>query len=1249
MTDKAWERSIDLSKVVRCRIHPGIGIARVGNSPDAFFIGPEMPVDPQRVQAPDGAYKDKQGRVKRQAARYRIYGYDSEGNNLGELPLAGPDDAPDAKKARVEWHVRLANRKGAWHRFAAGGGNPEETNVSLRNAYSVTERYPDTRESPARSELIVDPGQRSIWGDGRSESRIFDSGRFLGTPVPLGELRTDAAGRLLVLGGFGHAASTRPDNPIGGGQDETDFWVDNDNWYDDVSDGPVTATVTLPVADGRTIEVTDAQDAAWVIVAPPDFAPGIRAIVTLYDVIREVALEAGWLDGTVDGDDDRDVLAVLRSTADIAWVDNDARRGHKLPLTNALGEEERARIFAHLRNPLADAATAQRQATSRFMPPLAGDGGPARNGKPGTWLTLLPSQYRKFGRWRADGFKGAGRDESRIERRAASLDALTPDDQVLALQRAALEPAVGGAFYPGVEVSAVIKARASYASAFRIDAARVSPGDLTKALPVPWHAGLYLRKGQWWPSARPEDVVSEEVFDEVDRQWAVGGKPVRDGLEGRVKWDRGLGVSTLLRRPWKNPATAEDDPRDATRRGADDMVRYWSELGFVVPRRTKSGEIVHIETERRPHAGMDIRELFHALLNLEHHRSSLDKAREYVEAVLAAAREVQRLPSAFNFMNNIRPFKYTEAVFDARMKDIYDDCAEFGLTEGGRPYNPANENHNPYFQTRESVVERLRQLAPFNFLDGAWLRNVHRLGPMDEVNSILFSIFNEELGDGVLAQNHANIYRDLCHSAGLYLPPVASTAFARDPQFLDASFESAVFQLGIAEYPDRYYPELIGMTLWLEWTALELHRVASIVEHVGFNPHFYRLHLAIDNAEDGHAAQIFRGVKIYLHNVLLQGGDAAVQAQWQRIWDGYVAYALTFAILIQQVIRVVREPLPLQRRLENLIERKKTYGQYNHGTKKLGGVAVNQWFNDPKGFLRALVTEGLVIPGKPDESRFFKLLDFHGPMYHVFTEPEIKLWHDWAREEAATLLEEENADAAPVRNEARRLQDTLSGRVGLVRALGEPRLAWIRRAVAARRFVLWIDEADKQTAMAAGEGASDRAARRRDPGADGRVAAWIGARFEAWLGWSIIRSLTHLAAQPWLASRAANGDGERAAGALQVLVDGVAQVRQASTPAQAGGEVLARLKAVIVKDGALSDSEAWLAEASGTPFASALELVAPGNDGRRIRELLAVWVEAGSPLPNVPDGGFRPLRLEATLDEEEHHPTGVALGFGTVH
>src|SRR5215210_5479391 len=65
-----------------------------------------------------------------------------------------------------------------------------------------------------RWQLVIDPGPRSITGrDTRGDDYQFDSGEFLGHKVPLGELRTDAQGRLLVLGGFGNSASYPPSPP----------------------------------------------------------------------------------------------------------------------------------------------------------------------------------------------------------------------------------------------------------------------------------------------------------------------------------------------------------------------------------------------------------------------------------------------------------------------------------------------------------------------------------------------------------------------------------------------------------------------------------------------------------------------------------------------------------------------------------------------------------------------------------------------------------------------------------------------------------------------------------------------------------------------------------------------------------------------------------------------------------------------------------------------------------------------------
>jgi hypothetical protein len=55
------------------KIHPGIGVARAGDSPDSF-VGPETVDIPG---PPAGGYRDGEGRIRRQAARFRLFDDDT--------------------------------------------------------------------------------------------------------------------------------------------------------------------------------------------------------------------------------------------------------------------------------------------------------------------------------------------------------------------------------------------------------------------------------------------------------------------------------------------------------------------------------------------------------------------------------------------------------------------------------------------------------------------------------------------------------------------------------------------------------------------------------------------------------------------------------------------------------------------------------------------------------------------------------------------------------------------------------------------------------------------------------------------------------------------------------------------------------------------------------------------------------------------------------------------------------------------
>src|SRR6476659_5255186 len=68
-------------KIKKIRIHPAIGVARLGNSPDKCFLGPEVPgIYPDATK-----YRDEEFRLKRQAARFRLFAYDEHDKVIGEI------------------------------------------------------------------------------------------------------------------------------------------------------------------------------------------------------------------------------------------------------------------------------------------------------------------------------------------------------------------------------------------------------------------------------------------------------------------------------------------------------------------------------------------------------------------------------------------------------------------------------------------------------------------------------------------------------------------------------------------------------------------------------------------------------------------------------------------------------------------------------------------------------------------------------------------------------------------------------------------------------------------------------------------------------------------------------------------------------------------------------------------------------------------------------------------------------------
>ena len=551
------------SRIVSCGIFPGIGIARVGDSPDGYFVGPEVP---GLVSIPEGGYKDGEGRIKRQAARFRVYGYDDDGKVVGEI-------TPKAANVTVKWTVTLANRKASGVRFShvrhdLKPGEPPDDPSQFRN-----------RHISDRGKLEVCPTPRMISGVSRGGGQYaFQDGEFFDDAVYLGELRTDSAGRLLVFGGRGVSRPTEGARPL-------TQYADNDGWHDDTSDGPITAAVTI---DGRDIPV---KGTSWVIVAPPKFAPFIRNVVSLYDVMSEAAGLAA--PKTLSFTDH--IYPHFAAFADQQWVNGMALRGHgpqkpgnfrdpkiieKLNDNGPANADFRHRIFARLRAP---ASTDIKQASYNFMPALSGDEGDATIGQPTTWLSLTKTVHAVLERWAAGEFDS---DWPGVPPEPVALELMALDEQPAALTRAALEPCAGGPFFPGIEISYISRFGSLYSEPFRFDAAKLKAGDITQRMAVPWQADFYECRVHWWPAQRPDDVLNEATFRRAVTDFPAEARTslLAQVVTDRIRWDRGVGTR------WTSPEA--DPPADdlPAAPGDNDMLAKWKSLGFVVPMKTPYGE-----------------------------------------------------------------------------------------------------------------------------------------------------------------------------------------------------------------------------------------------------------------------------------------------------------------------------------------------------------------------------------------------------------------------------------------------------------------------------------------------------------------------------------------------------------------------------------------------------------------------------------------------------------------------------------
>ena len=578
----------------RYKIHPAIGVARLGNS-TVSFLGPTSPgvlPDP----GDGGSYRDPAtGGLKCQAVKFWVFEYDDG------------QSADDAKPVSIgngivgiEWTVHVANKKAFWFNFDGLTGSKDIRNppnygyaatpASWRNSHIVN-------SANRRKELIIDPGPRTL--NAVSTSAEFKQGTAGGYPEqwpgPLvnaeGTVKIDSLGKMRVDADWTMTFTPAPG--VSGSTDGSGLidFANNPNWFDNTSDGPVRANLIL--SNGTRIPA----DPAWLLVSPPDFAPAIENIVSLYDVLFDVSVRhfgsrpdifTGPSPTAVDDFNSKsppfnnafipsfidDVYPILFRAMQYAWVHQAGSNFHTKWDLNALSAKpfvvgtnpfSPAQIFTFLRQP----ENWHTLPAKKLMPILFGDSDSTSR------LTLTPTQYHIMRQWSAGTFNRTGW----VWPVPAPTSPAVPTAK--GLDRAALMACSGGAFFPGIEMGWISREWNLYVSPFEFRFAHplpggdplgidlttatfgLYPGDVTKRMACPWQSDFWKCSDTWWPAQRPDEVVVN------------AGTLARDAWDRKTQLVGGTAVS-----------------------GHMGMVVNWHRLGVVAPAVGASGTVVQAERDR---------------------------------------------------------------------------------------------------------------------------------------------------------------------------------------------------------------------------------------------------------------------------------------------------------------------------------------------------------------------------------------------------------------------------------------------------------------------------------------------------------------------------------------------------------------------------------------------------------------------------------------------------------------------------
>ena len=536
-----------MASVFEYRVHPAVGIARMGNSDTTYFLTSEIPwvpLSPDQEVIPGkankrqggGKIRDTDGKMCKQGARFRVFCYefaDVGAKSNEQPPIKVWECVPNDYE--IEWTVKVANLKASLDQTLPIGprekNEPNAVTLKTKTAADIDALKPFT---------------------GKPAGRLNLGSCFLGSN-----------GRLVVLGSDGahqRLPNARGANEVAPETPRSLFWA---GWEDDEADGPVTAKVKPKASSLRSDKAMPQTDAvgAWVVVSMPDYGADTRPTTSLHDIGVNHAYSRAKA-GKGYKIDLKHLVTYYQQIAPLQFARYGVpytiqyHRANRMPFIIPLYTAKNG-LKSFMRNAKKTDKIKPESIWEAYTPGVwNGDPEPApvyhatADPLDVKWPDDMPYleytsvteiQQDALTAWAA-GTLPAGSEK--VERSTAAMY------RPYHLDRAHMETMSGGSFFPGIEVSRQAHWPGTWLGrrgccnnhydvrvTNEVDAAgkrtgAATAGYMTKELANPWQADFVLCDGTYWPHSRPIQVMPSAAAPATFKDWMRIGPAISGAAAG---------------------------------------------------------------------------------------------------------------------------------------------------------------------------------------------------------------------------------------------------------------------------------------------------------------------------------------------------------------------------------------------------------------------------------------------------------------------------------------------------------------------------------------------------------------------------------------------------------------------------------------------------------------------------------------------------------------------------------------------